>query len=111
MLVTYDLTYEDAPIPFAQSAWNYVLVLVLAMLGILAAYVLASIQYRPLGNLIQKINKKVKGKNEQQDIDTLATCVGRLYDDHTNMENTIAAYRYALREQTNAQLLRRLFQQ
>ena len=71
MLVTYDLTYEDAPIPFAQSAWNYVLVLVLAMLGILAAYVLASIQYQPLGNLIQKINKKVKGKNEQQDIDTL----------------------------------------
>lgn len=109
MLVTYDLTCEDAPIPFAQSAWNYVLVLVLAMLGILAAYVLASIQYRPLGNLIQKINKKVKGKNEQQDIDTLATCVGRLYDDHTNMENTIAAYRYALREQTNAQLLRGYF--
>ena len=33
MLVTYDLTCEDAPIPFAQSAWNYVLVLVLAMLG------------------------------------------------------------------------------
>lgn len=109
MLVTYDLTCEDAPIPFAQSAWNYVLVLVLAMLGIWAAYVLASIQYRPLGNLIQKINKKVKGKNEQQDIDTLATCVGRLYDDHTNMENTIAAYRYALREQTNAQLLRGYF--
>lgn len=109
MLVTYDLTCEDAPIPFAQSAWNYVLVLVLAMLGILAAYVLASIQYQPLGNLIQKINKKVKGKNEQQDIDTLATCVGRLYDDHTNMENTIAAYRYALREQTNAQLLRGYF--
>lgn len=33
MLVTYDLTCEDAPIPFAQSAWSYVLVLVLAMLG------------------------------------------------------------------------------
>lgn len=109
MLVTYELTFEDTPIPFTQSAWSYVLVLVLAVLGFLAAYVLASIQYRPLGDLVQKINKKVKSKNEQQDIDTLVSCVGRLYDDHTNMEHTLAAYRYALREQTNAQLLRGYF--
>ena len=109
MLVTYELTFEDTPVPFTQSAWSYVLVLGLAVLGFLAAYVLASIQYRPLRDLIQKINKKVSGKNQQQDIDTLESCVGRLYDDHTNMENTIAAYRYALREQTNAQLLRGYF--
>ncbi len=109
MLVTYELTCTNKRLPFSASIWSHVLILSLTMIGFLAAYVLASIQYRPLGELIQKINRKMDSKDEKQNPNTLAACVDRLYADNTNMENTIAAYQYALRDQTNAQLLKGYF--
>lgn len=109
MLVTYELTCAEPKPSFVQNLWNRLLIVSLAVLGVITAYVLASIQYRPLGELVQKINNKIEHKDNDQNPDTLAACVDRLYDDNTNMENTIATYRYALREQTNAQLLKGYF--
>lgn len=109
MLVTYELTCTNKRLPFSASIWSHVLILSLTMIGFLAAYVLAGIQYRPLGELIQKINRKIDSKDEKQNPNTLAACVDRLYAHNTNMENTIAAYQYALRDQTNAQLLKGYF--
>ena len=109
MLLTYEITFQNQPLPFMQGAGGYLLLLLLAMLGAFLAYILAIVQYSPVNQLLCKVKERTNGENVKQDMDAIATCIDELFNDKERLEQTVSSYRYTLREQRNVQLLKGFF--
>lgn len=110
MMLNYTLFFRPAATPLTENLWGAVILIALSLAGVFLAYGLASFQYSPLSRLIRKASERARQKAPLDGgIDTIEACVDKLYDDNETLEHTLASYRHALRDQTNAQLLKGYF--
>lgn len=110
MMLNYTLFFRPAVTPLTENLGGAVILIALSLAGVFLAYGLASFQYSPLNRLIRKASERARQKAPLDGgIDTIEACVDKLYDDNETLEHTLASYRHALRDQTNAQLLKGYF--
>ena len=110
MMLNYTLFFRPAVTPLTENLGGAVILIALSLAGVFLAYGLASFQYSPLNRLIRKASERARQKAPLDGgIDTIEACVDQLYDDNETLEHTLASYRHALRDQTNAQLLKGYF--
>ena len=110
MMLNYTLFFRPAVTPLTENLGGAVILIALSLAGVFLAYGPASFQYSPLNRLIRKASERARQKAPLDGgIDTIEACVDKLYDDNETLEHTLASYRHALRDQTNAQLLKGYF--
>lgn len=110
MMLNYTLFFRPAVTPLTENLGGAVILIALSLAGVFLAYGLASFQYSPLNRLIRKASERA-GKRRPWTAASIPSrhASTKLYDDNETLEHTLASYRHALRDQTNAQLLKGYF--
>lgn len=77
-----------------------------------ASYILASISYSPINNLLRKIyfNKNIKVQSKESEYKFIENSIQTLYDENINMQKSVNIYKAAARKSVYIQLLKGYFQ-
>ncbi len=108
-LLSYEVSFVPETATLMGGAAGYLLLLILAMAGGIISYVMANIQYTPVGRLVNRVYDRVGPGETSQGMQAIENGIDKLFNENEALEQSLVSYRTVLREQTNVQLLRGYF--
>lgn len=107
---SYEIAYEPVQQKWIESIGGYLLLLGLATLGAILAFVVANAQYKPIYRLASTLRNHTKGNiSSETGMQAIAEGIDALCEDKQTLEQALETYQNDMHEQMNIRLLKGYF--